>query len=213
MRAAANAPRSSLIVRARRNLISSKWRVFFMPAAILVLLMAELGAVTLQELRSDPDLTPKRLMSKFSRFKFELHGEVQSPEVFLATERGDCDDFATLAAMVLREKGFTTRLITVRMPGLTHVVCYVTEAGSYLDYNNRIYMRSLVKAKPEINDIADKVAKSLDSSWTTASEFIYTNQVKVLVSTVAHAESFATLAQANAVRTNQTIVHQLNVGF
>jgi hypothetical protein len=200
-------------VTVRRHLVLRKWRAFLAPGILFVLLMAELGAVTLEELRSDPDLTPKRLMSKFSRFKFELHGAVQPPEVFLATERGDCDDFATLAAMVLREKGFSTKLITIRMPGITHVVCYVAEVGSYLDYNNRIYMRSLVKAKPDIHDIADKVAKSFDSGWTTASEFIYTNQVKVLVSTVAHAESFTTLAQANAVRTNQTVVRQLDVGF
>jgi hypothetical protein len=181
--------------------------------AAISFLVVELGSVTLQELRGDPDLNPKRLMAKFSRFKFELHGEVQAPEVFLARERGDCDDFATLAAMVLREKGYSTRLITVRMPGLTHVVCYVAEVGSYLDYNNRIYMRSLVKAKPDINDIADKVAKSFDSGWTTASEFIYTNQVKVLVSTVARAEAFTTVAQANAANTNKSVVRQLNIGF
>jgi len=195
--------------------LASLRRAYLTRAALIVFLVAELGGVTLEDLRADPDLNPKRLMSKFCRFKFELHGEVQAPEVFLATERGDCDDFATLAAMVLREKGYHTRLITVRMPGLTHVVCYVGEVESYLDYNNRIYMRSLVKAKPDINDIAGKVAKAFDSDWTSASEFIYTNQVKVLLSTVARAEAFAQLAQANSnsARSNKSVVHQLNVGF
>ncbi len=160
-------------------------------ATLLALAAADLAGLSLEDLRADPDLNPRRLMARFARFKYELHAEVQPPEKFLATESGDCDDFATLAAMVLREKGFTPRLIAVRMPGLTHVVCYVAESGSYLDYNNRIYFRPLVKCRPEISDIAAKVAKSFESSWTTASEFLYTNQVKMLVTTIARTEGFA----------------------
>jgi hypothetical protein len=177
-------------------------------------ILAELHSVSLEDLRADPDLTPKKLMSRLSRFKYELRAEVQPPETFLATESGDCDDFAVLAAQVLREKRYTPRLIAVRMPGLTHVVCYIAEIGSYMDYNNRIYYKSLVKCKPVLNDIADHVAKSFDSSWTTASEFIYTNQVKILVSTVARAESFTPAPSvAAAPRTNRPPARQLDISF
>jgi hypothetical protein len=175
------------------------------------------GGVTLEDLRTDPNLTPKKLMQAVSRFKYQLRAEVQRPEEFLASETGDCDDFATLASLVLREKGFTPRLIAVRMPGLTHVVCYVAEAGSYLDFNNRIYFRPLVKCKGDVRAIADRVSESFDSSWTTASEFLYTNQVKVLVSTIAKAESFAPAAAATVssspARTNAAVVRQLDISF
>jgi hypothetical protein len=180
----------------------------------VALAIGEVGGVTLEELRADSELTPKKLMSKCSRFKYELRGEVQKPETFLATETGDCDDFGILAAMVLREKGYTPRLIAVRMPGLTHVVCYIAETGSYMDYNNRMFMKSLVKSKPEIREIADRVAKSFDSSWTTASEFIYTNQVKILVKTVARAESFAAPPPiASAPVTNRAPARPLDISF
>jgi len=184
-------------------------RTFVAWIALLCLIAAQLNGLTLDDLRADPDLNPSRLMSKFARFKYELHAEVQAPEVFLATESGDCDDFATLASMLLREKGFTPRLIAVRMPGLTHVVCYVAESGSYLDYNNRVYFRPLIKAKPEIMDIANKVARSFDSSWTSASEFLYTNQVKMLLTTIARTESF-TVAPA---RTNAPPPRPLDISF
>lgn len=187
-------------------------------AALAALIAAELDGLTLEDLRADKDLTPRKLMARFSRFKYELHAEVQTPEAFLASESGDCDDFATLAAVVLREKGYTPRLVAVRMPGLTHVVCYVAETGSYLDYNNRIYFSPLVKSKPDLAEIANKVAKSFDSSWTTASEFKYTNQVKVLLNTVARTETFASPpppTSGNNGRTNapSTKTPQLDISF
>ena len=189
-------------------------RTLLLCGLIPALIVGELSGLTLEDLRNDPDLTPKKLMARVSRFKFKLHAEVQCPEKFLANECGDCDDFATLAAQVLREKGYKPRLFAVRMPGLTHVVCYVPETGSYMDYNNRIYTKNLVKCKPAINDIADQVAKSFDSSWTTASEFIYTNQVKILVATVARAEKFSPPAAiVSTPRTTRTPARQLDISF
>lgn len=178
--------------------------------------VAQVFGVTLEELRNDPDLTPRKLMSCVSRFKFELRAEVQSPEQFLASQTGDCDDFAILAATVLREKSYTPRLIAVRMPGLTHVVCYIPQIGQYMDYNNRVYSHALVKCKPELNEIADRVSKSFDSSWTTASEFLYTNQVKIMVKTIARAESFSrpvAPAPPSKSSTNTPPVRQLDISF
>jgi hypothetical protein len=96
------------------------------------------------------------------------------------------------------------------------VVWYVVETGSYLDYNNRIFFSPLVKSKPDLAEIANKVAKSFDSSWTTASEFKYTNQVKVLISTIARTESFGSPAlppAASGSRTNAPKPPQLDISF
>lgn len=142
-------------------------------AAVLALgLMATpLFGLTLEDLRRDPKLTPQRFARYFANFKFEFHAELQSPEVFLASESGDCDDYATLAAAVLREKGYTTRLVTVRMPGTVHVVCYVAETRGYLDYNNREFLVRTVASDGSLKDVARKVARSFGEQWTSASEF------------------------------------------
>lgn len=148
------------------------------------------GALTLEELRRESNLTPQRFARFFSEFKYQFHAEVQEPEVFLATESGDCDDYAVVAAMVLLEKGYHTRLMAVRMPGVTHVVCYVEETKCYLDYNNRMYLIKTANAEGTLRDIARKVAKSFNASWTSASEFVYTNGVRRMVATVAQTDKY-----------------------
>jgi hypothetical protein len=147
--------------------------------------------VTLEELRRDTKLTPQRFAGYFADFDYKFHEEVQSPGVFLSTRSGDCDDYATLAALVLGEKGYRTRLIAVRMPGLTHVVCYVTDTKSYLDYNNRIYLKRTVSSEDSLPAIAKSVAASFSASWTSVSEFTFTNGLKRMVSTVAKTEAYA----------------------
>ena len=165
-------------------------------AAFLVALSFPVHALSLEQIRNVPDLTPSKFASFFRDFEFKFHREVQSPDVFLATRSGDCDDFSTLAAAVLREKGYTTRLITVRMPGVTHVVCYVEETESYLDYNNRSYFDRTVAAKPQIEAIAQSVAKSYKLDWISATEFSFDDGAKRLVQTVLPSKkekSFAAL--------------------
>lgn len=141
-------------------------------------------SLTLDELRSMPDLTPRKFAALFSNFEFKFRAEVQDPNVFLTTESGDCDDYATLAAEVLRERGYTPRLITVRMPKLVHVVCYIEETKSYLDYNNRSFFLRTVSCGNSIEEIARKVAKASDLPWASASEFTYEEGMKRLVKTV-----------------------------
>jgi hypothetical protein len=149
-----------------------------------LLLSRSSWAVSLQELRNTPNLTPQKFASFFSNFEFKFHDEVQSPDVFLATESGDCDDYAILAASILKERGYTPRLITVRMPKVIHVVCYIEETKSYLDYNNRSFMVRTVNSGPEIGEIAKKVSKSYHTHWSSASEFTYEAGAKRLVQTV-----------------------------
>ncbi len=129
--------------------------------------------LTLEQLRADPDLTPERFIQHFSQFEFKLRDKVQTSEVFLASRSGDCDDFATLAATVLREKKYTTRLIVVFMNGQTHVVCYVEEIKGYLDYNYRQRATAVQATNGDLEDIADQVAAWFRSRWSSVSEFSY----------------------------------------
>jgi hypothetical protein len=126
---------------------------------------------TLDQLRNDAHLTPERFMNYFRDFQFQLREKRQSPEVFLATQSGDCDDFAILAAEVLHEKNYTTRLIAVFMEGQTHVVCYVDEIHGYLDFNRRRDSSPVQAADGSLEDVADKVAAYFRTPWRSVSEF------------------------------------------
>src|SRR5258708_13760480 len=79
-------------------------------------------ALDLETLRRDPNLTPENFSRDFEGFHFELNEKVQAADVFLARETGDCDDYATLPADLLREKGYTTRLLWVLMPKHTPMI-------------------------------------------------------------------------------------------
>ncbi len=123
-------------------------------------------------------------MTHFADFKFELSPKLRQPETFLASRSGDCDDFATLAADLLREKGYSTRLVAVYMPNEVHVVCYVAETNTYLDYNRRKQASPLVKCKGELAAIATSVARSFRSPWRSVAEVTFRNGVRHFVSTV-----------------------------
>ena len=153
------------------------------------------AAFSLEDLRNQKDLTPPKFASYFRDFSFNFRKDVQRPDVFLATKNGDCDDYSVLAARILREKGYTPRLISVRMPGVTHVVCYVEETRSYLDYNFRGYTVGIAYGDNVLQAIAENVARSYGAKWSSASEFTYASGVKRLVQTVVEpttgAKSFA----------------------
>lgn len=130
---------------------------------------------TLEDLQGSPKLTPGDFADLFAEFEFAYFPRVQAPNSFLRGRVGDCDDYAILADHVLSQKGFKTRIIQVRMVGLTydHAVCYVDDKRVYLDYNNRKYSFNLQRAKPYLRDIAEEVADSLERNWTAAFEFTY----------------------------------------
>jgi hypothetical protein len=139
-------------------------------------------ALTLEDLQADPHLNPGRLLGYFSDFKFQLGDNIQKPEVFLAKKCGDCDDFATLASDLLARKGYTPRLVAVYMEREVHVVCYVTETNSYLEYNNRT-SRKLVPSSGRLADIAEKVANGFKTNWHSVSEFTFANGRRRFVAT------------------------------
>lgn len=174
----------------RRN--SRGRRAFGALCLALALAPVLLRAVTLADLLSDPEMTPKRFADYFENFQYEYHEEVQDPVVFLRTQRGDCDDYAILSDYVLGRRGLETRLVHVRMVGQeAHDVCYVVSVRSYLDYNLRAYYRNLERSGPTVREIATKVAESFKSNWTSASEYTYTYDegVKHMVFTVVKTDS------------------------
>lgn len=132
-----------------------------------------LGGLTLEELKNDPELTPRRFAKHFGDFEYRFYAQLQDPELFVLSKSGDCDDFAVLADTVLRPKGYATRLIGVQMPGFAHMVCYVNQEKGYLDFNNRIYVSRVTKCDPDVRSIATKVARSFHANWTSASEYVH----------------------------------------
>lgn len=156
--------------------------------SLMLVALANTGAVSYEDLMRDQTMTPKNFAKTFEGFEYEFHEAVATPEVFLATRKGDCDDYAILADQVLRTRGFTTRLIHVRLVGqVAHVVCYVKEEQAYLDYNNRNYFFKLTRAKNRIRAIATKVADGLEANWVSVSEFTYNyeTETKLITHTVA----------------------------
>jgi hypothetical protein len=158
--------------------------------ALIILLFCLFSSfgVTFDQLRGTPDLTPEKFGALFAKFDFKFRGEVQSPDAFLSSRSGDCDDFSTLASTVLKEKGYTTHLITVRMPNVIHVVCYVEQSHGYLDYNSRA-TSALVSSGSDISQIAEQVGGSYGLLWSSASEFTFENGTKRLVKTVVSPRS------------------------
>jgi hypothetical protein len=134
----------------------------------------DLRAITLGDLLTEPNLTPKRFAAKFEDFAYEFDPQVQKAEVFLRRQSGDCDDYAILADYVLRRRGMNTRIIHVRLVGrVAHAVCYVTEAKGMLDFNNRKYAANVERCGRTLRQIATEVAASFKANWTSVSEFTY----------------------------------------
>jgi hypothetical protein len=130
---------------------------------------------TLQDLEAEPDLTPKQFANLFADFAFEGSPVIRPPAQFLGERRGDCDDYAVLADLVLAKRGYRTRCVQVEFAGYNvgHVVCYVAENKAYLDYNNRKYFVNLERSGRTVREIAEKIAASFELEWTTAAEFSY----------------------------------------
>ncbi len=84
--------------------MTCRTRLFFKQTLICLVAAGWLDATTLPSLLFDDRMTPKRFAAQFETFEYEFHAEVQPPDVFLSTRRGDCDDYAILADYVLKRK-------------------------------------------------------------------------------------------------------------
>jgi hypothetical protein len=173
-----------------------KMRSVALVLAVILAIPLTSRALTMKELREMPKLTPEKLEKLFADFEYKFHPEVQPHDVFLRTQSGDCDDFATVAAEILKGHGYTPRMIAIRMKGETHVVCYVAEERGYLDYNTRKELRPVVPCSPDITAIAAKVAAGFRRDWVATYEFTYDakEDVKRLVSNIIPNPSVANMA-------------------
>ena len=138
----------------------------------------------LSALEKQKDLTPEGLIRSFAGFAFELNAQRQDAETFLRRQRGDCDDFASLASQLLTKRGYKTKLVVVMMEQQTHVVCYVQEAHGFLDFNHRADLRPVIDSDGTLEDIAQKVAGDFRSRWQLASEFRYVSGVPVYLDNI-----------------------------
>src|SRR5688572_28597629 len=157
----------------------SKISIVVLSLAGLCFSVVSSNAITVSQLRSIPKLTPETFASHFADFEFKFHDDVQNHDKFLTSKSGDCDDYATLAADILSRHGYTPRLIAVRMKGETHVVCYIEETKSYLDYNSRKDTKKLVPSGRVLTDIARSVADSFSKDWIATYEFTFSKKEKV----------------------------------
>jgi hypothetical protein len=97
-------------------------------------------------------------------------------------------DYIILAGMVLPGKGYTARLIVINMPGLNDDACYVSQASSFIHYNQTNSVLQLEGAGSTIRQIATTLANSMNLDWTTASEFTYSNGMGQILATVVEAD-------------------------
>jgi hypothetical protein len=115
--------------------------------------------------------------------------------------------YAVLADQVLTQQNFHTRLVAVRLPGVSgYLVCYVTEETAYLDYNDKTYLVKLEPSGPTIREIASRVASSLSQNWTSVSEFKMVDGVKQLVATVVQTDDPSTDPLPGVAKPGSSIV-------
>jgi hypothetical protein len=169
----------------------SRWvRTKLLPACLaLSCTVMAVSAANLDDLLGQKDLTPEGLARVISDFSFEITPQLQEPNSFLRRKCGDCADFANLASLVLTHRGYTTKLVVVMMSKQTHVVCYVKEAGGFLDYNHRADANPVVVSDGSLEDIAGKVAGDFRSDWRMASFFRYRQSSPVFLDSVFATES------------------------
>jgi len=160
---------------------ASRWLTVWFILLGLALGISVSRASLVAELTAQKELTPESLLRHFADFSFELSDEVQEPETFLQRKRGDCDDFAQLAAEVLTRRGYKAKLVVVMMEGQTHVVCYVAEAHGFLDFNFRAAAKPVMESDGSLEDVAEKVAAYFHSKWHMASEVRYQDRRAVYV--------------------------------
>jgi hypothetical protein len=164
-----------------------RWAGLGAICAGLAFTVAGLRAFTLSDLLGDSRMTPKSFAGRFWDFDYQVFPYVQDPDVFLKTKTGNCQDYAIMADYVLKRKTYQTRLIHVVLAcGSAHDVCYVDQVKGYLDFNNRVYARTIQRSGRTIREIADRAAASFDQDWTTASVYTYdyTEDFKHLTLTV-----------------------------
>ena len=113
----------------------------------------------LNDLLNQKDLTPESLARGFADFTFELASpDAGAGGVFTAQMRRLRGLSPIWRPPSWHRRGYTTKLVVVMMSTQTHVVCYVKEAGGFLDYNHRARLASHYHLRRFVGRIAGKVA-------------------------------------------------------
>lgn len=164
-----------------------KWLLFVFGIFLIALIAApNVQARSLADLKAEKELTPDSLIRQFADFTFELGETIQEPEQFLQRKRGDCDDFARLAALLLAERGYKPRIVAVAMEGETHVVCYVPEVKGFLDFNHRADAKPVISCAGTLESVAEIVSAEFRSKWRMVSEVRFENTKRIFVETVLY---------------------------
>ena len=65
------------------------------------------------------------------RTRFGVEDRWQSPEELLASQQGDCEDFALFAREILKSQGVKAFIVNVYGRGFGHSVCVFQKGGRY----------------------------------------------------------------------------------
>jgi hypothetical protein len=100
------------------------------------------------------------------------------------------ETYPVLADKILTGKGYATRLIMVRMPGVNfHDACFIGSEKGFIDCRDNEGLVRFQVSDATIRKIATTVADSLQLHWTSASEFICSNGMRVVTATVSETDS------------------------
>jgi hypothetical protein len=119
------------------------------------------------------------------------------------------NDYPILASIVMKPKGYQTRLVLVNMPGLPTPddCCFVSQAGSFIHYNSSNSVLQLEGSGSTIRQIATTMAKNLNTDWTTASEFVYSNGMGQILATVVEADPPSSDPVAGTTPTSSIVIN------
>lgn len=101
----------------------------------------------------------------------------QSPEEFLKTRKGDCEDFSILAHALLKTLGFRAYILNVYGSGFAHTVCVFEEGGRLSVIDGDRVLRYRAKTLEE-------VSQRLHSHWKASA--VVAPSVKSKRGTIVH---------------------------
>lgn len=96
------------------------------------------GPIVLQNIAAD--ISSPETLAKFMWKNFVYESDRrnkgkdeywQSPEEFLSSQKGDCEDFALFARAILQMKGYKAFLVNVYGTRFAHTICVFEEAGKF----------------------------------------------------------------------------------
>ena len=89
-------------------------------------------------------------LKKRIRYQKETSGDIwQTPEEFLHTREGDCEDFTLLNAAVSRVLGFHPRILALTRPGGGHAICAFQQGNVFIWFDNNRLRKSKASSLKE----------------------------------------------------------------